>query len=284
MYAVTRFASWSSLKEHFSARPLWVYRGQADANWPLETTLYREAVRNESIQWTSLRSREDWLLYQFRRFAHHYRTDLPPEEDVLDWLALIQHYGGPTRLLDFSYSLYVAAFFAVESASTDAAIWALSLPTLEVATYQRLDFWPTGAIDDMRRANNAKFHELQQTPNKVRTVIHVEPDRMHERLFVQQGLFLAPTDPNEPFLKNMAGAFKASYRTLLSKPEQKWTRSLDNRTAGEYGDPGCIALVKIILPKEDHREILDDLQSMNINAASLFPGLEGFSRSLRYHV
>lgn len=284
MYAVTRFASWSSLKEHFSTRPLWAYRGQADVKWPLETTLYREAVRNDSIQWKSLRSREDWLLYQFRRFAHHYRTDLPPEEDILDWLALIQHYGGPTRLLDFSYSLYVAAFFAVESASTDAAIWALSLPTLEGATYERLDFWPTGAIDDIRRANNAKFQELKQAPNKIRTVIHVEPDRMHERLFVQQGLFLAPTDPNEPFLKNMASAFKTSYRTLLSKPEQKWTRSLDNRTAGEYGDPGYIALVKIILPKEDHREILDDLQSMNINAASLFPGLEGFSRSLRYYV
>jgi len=153
-----------------------------------------------------------------------------------------------------------------------------------MATYERLDFWPTGAIDEMRRANNSKFHELQKKPNGIKTVIHVEPDRMHERLYLQQGLFLAPTDPNGTFLKNMAGAFNVSYRSLESKREQKWTRKLDNRTGSEYGDPGFIAMVKIIIPKEHHREILEDLQSMNISAATLFPGLEGFSRSLRYHV
>lgn len=284
MYAVTRFPSWSKLKERFSERPLWAYRGQADARWPLETTIYREANRNGTLEWKSLPSREQWVLYQFRRFAHHYRTDLPPEEDLLDWLALIQHYGGPTRLLDFSYSLYVAAFFAVEAASTDAAIWALSLPTLEVASYERLDFWPTGAIDETRRANNSKFHELVREPNGIRTVLHVEPDRMHERLFVQQGLFLAPTDPNEPFMKNLASAFKGSYRTMIGKREQRWTSALDGRTHHEYGDPGYVALLKIILPLEQHREILEDLQSMNINSATLFPGLEGFSRSLRFHV
>lgn len=284
MYAVTRFSSWSELKSQFSYRSLWAYRGQGSADWPLETTLYREADRNGSLKWKSLRSREDWLLYQFRRFAHHYRSDLPPEEDILDWLALIQHYGGPTRLLDFSYSLYVAAFFAIETAVGDAAIWAVSLLSLEMATYERLGFWPTGAIDEIRRANNAKFHELQEKPNGIRTIIHVEPDRMHERLYLQQGLFLAPTDPNEPFLENMAGAFKVSHHSLATKREQKWTRALDDRTGAEYGDPGYIAMVKIVIPKEHHREILEDLQSMNISAATLFPGLEGFSRSLRYYV
>ncbi|WP_239249377.1 FRG domain-containing protein [Candidatus Nitrotoga sp. M5] len=284
MFAVTRFSSWSELKTQFSDRPLWAYRGQMDSAWPLETTLYREAARNNSLEWKTLSSREDWLLYQFRRFAHHYCADLPPEKDILDWLALIQHYGGPTRLLDFSYSLYVAAFFAVETAVGDAAIWALSLPTLELATYERLGYWPTGSIDEVRRSNNSKFHELKETPTNVQTVIHVEPDRMHERLFVQQGLFLAPTDPNEPFLKNLGAAFKVRYRSVLTKREQKWTRSLDDRTGNEYGVSGYIALVKIILPKEHHREILEDLMSMNISAATLFPGLEGFSRSLRFHV
>lgn len=284
MYVVTRFSRWSELKSQFSERPLWAYRGQTNSDWPLETTLYREADRNGSLKWASLRSREDWLLYQFRRFAHHYRTDLPSEEDTLDWLALIQHYGGPTRLLDFSYSLYVAAFFAVETAVGDAAIWAINLPTLDIATFECLDFWPEGAIHETRRANNDKFHELLKNPNNIRTVIHVEPDRMHERLYLQQGLFLAPTDPNEPFLKNMAEAFKVSHRSLINRREQKWTRTLDNRTAAEYGESGYIAMVKIIIPREDHHEILEDLKSMNISAATLFPGLEGFSRSLRYHV
>lgn len=284
MFAVTKFSSWSELKSHFSYRPLWAFRGQASAEWPLETNLYREAQRNGSLEYKHLRSREEWILYQFRRFAHHYRSDLPPEKDVLDWLALIQHYGGPTRLLDFSYSLYVAAFFAIETAVEDAAIWAISLSTLEMATYERLDYWPTGGIDEMRRANNEKFHEIQQKSAIASTVIHVEPDRMHERLYLQQGLFLAPTDPNQPFLNNFANAFEASCSSVANKRIQKWTSALNNRTHAEYGDPGYIAMVKIIIPREIHYDILEDLKSMNISAATLFPGLEGFSRSLRYHV
>jgi hypothetical protein len=284
MFAAIHANSWEEVKNNFASRPLWAFRGQADAKWSLETTLYREAVRNDRISWSNLRSRESWLLYQFRRFAHHYRSDLPPEEDVLAWLALIQHYGGPTRLLDFSYSLYVAAFFAVESAESDAAIWAINLSTLESGTYERLDFWPSGAIDDFRRANNDKFHKLIESPSEVQAVIHVEPDQLHERMWTQQGLFLAPTDPNMPFMNNLASAFGKSSVNISQTKTAKWTTSLDSRSWREYGERGYIAVVKIVLPREIHSEILDDLQTMNINAATLFPGLEGFARSLKFHV
>lgn len=267
-----------------SNRALWAFRGQADATWPLETTLYREAVRNGSIESRFLHHREEWLLYQFRRFAHHYRTDLPPEKDTLDWLALVQHYGGPTRLLDFSYSLYVSAFFAVESAVNDSAIWAVNLSTLELATCSRLEYSPAGSIVDWRHAHNEKFQEVIKEPIEQLAVIHVEPDQMHERLYIQQGLFLAPTNPNEPFMKNLSSSFRCRYPTKNGETERKWTRALDNRSYAEYGEKGYISVLKIILPLEWHREILEDLESMNISAATLFPGLEGFSRSLKFYV
>jgi len=37
----------------------------------------------------------------------------------------MQHHGAPTRLLDFSYSIYVAAYSAMESADGDSALWAV---------------------------------------------------------------------------------------------------------------------------------------------------------------
>jgi hypothetical protein len=44
----------------------------------------------------------------------HFLADTPDQDDWLEWIALMQHYGAPTRFLDWTYSLYVAVFFAVE--------------------------------------------------------------------------------------------------------------------------------------------------------------------------
>ena len=70
------------------------------------------------------------MLRQFQRRAHHYCKDLPDFDQKLDWLALMQHYGASTRLLDFSHSFYVAAYFAVENATKDSAVWAVNLDAL----------------------------------------------------------------------------------------------------------------------------------------------------------
>jgi hypothetical protein len=60
---------------------------------------------------------------------------------------------------------------------------------------------------------------------------------------------------------------------------------MDQRTSDEVlSEVGRHAMTKIVLPRSIHRAILEDLWSMNIHAASLFPGLDGFARSLRRHV
>lgn len=287
MFATFRASSWEEVKNSFASRALWAFRGQSDFTWPLETTLYREASTKYDMsetEWLCLQNRESWILYQFSRFAHQLRSDLPPEENVLDWLALIQHYGGPTRLLDFTYSIHIAAFFATESASTDAAVWAIRLSTLESAAHEHLDFHPEGRIDEMRRANNSKFEKLLIQKDAPTAVVHVEPDKMHERLWTQQGLFLAPTNPNEPFMVNLANTFGVDPKTIDFSKEVPWSDDLDERTSLDFREEGYIAAVKIVIPRELHHEILKDLRSVNITAATLFPGLEGFARSLKYHV
>jgi len=284
VFVIYQAASWQEVKEHFADRPLWAFRGQSNSRWSLETTLYREAVRRDGLV-PALASRESWILYQFKRFSQHYRSDLPPENDVLAWLSLIQHYGGPTRLLDFSYSLYVAAFFAVESAENDAAIWAISLDVLELAAHSRLNISASGSIIDFRRANNEKFQELVNRPSDTEAVLHVEPDQLHERMWIQQSLFLAPTCPNKPFMTNLASVFgKKAGSFSRAKKVKEWPQTLEDKSWLDFGEPGCLGVIKIELPREIHREILDDLQAMNINAATLFPGLEGFARSLKYFV
>jgi FRG domain len=76
------------------------------------------------------RPRELAIVREFMRRAHHYVTDVPALRNLIEWLALMQHHGAPTRLLDWTYSLHVAAHFALFKASRlpDAglAIWMIN--------------------------------------------------------------------------------------------------------------------------------------------------------------
>ncbi len=106
----------------------WCFRGQASAEWSLRSSLSRHIEVSKVCEqvWELQESR---IRRIFRRKSHLFLTD-PPQDDELEWLALMQHHGAPTRLLDFTWSPYVAAFFALERATSNAAIWAVNLPLL----------------------------------------------------------------------------------------------------------------------------------------------------------
>lgn len=276
LLAITRAPSWAEVAQVFVGLPGWAFRGQSDATWELETTLYREAQRLDRLSKVKLSDRESWLLYQFGRYAHQHMANLPPKEDILDWFALIQHYGGPTRLLDFTYSFLVAAFFAIETARTDAAVWAICRHELNAATQKHLAFEANGSIHEVRRTHNATFQEAVVSKSLESAVIHVEPDKVNERLWIQQGLFLAPINVDLPFMHNFAAMFGQDSSIVQSVAETPWSKLT------MPFESGAATMVKIILPKDIHGDIRANLKAANINAATLFAGLEGFARSLRF--
>lgn len=109
----------------------WIYRGHADASWNLETSLTRVIERNKLIYpneggWEDKLYAERSSLRTFKSRAHFYIDNLPESLDTLSWLALMQHHGTPTRLLDFTQSIYIAMYFALIDSTTDACIWAIN--------------------------------------------------------------------------------------------------------------------------------------------------------------
>jgi hypothetical protein len=54
---------------------------------------------------------------------------VPDLDDTLEWLALMRHHGAPTRLLDWTYSFFVAVYFACEEAKTNAPCVVYALDT-----------------------------------------------------------------------------------------------------------------------------------------------------------
>ena len=243
--------SWAEFRELAGAPEYrsWAFRGQGDASWPLFSSLSRQflifAVHRDA--WVQQESR---ILRIFRRKAHLLLQHLPPEDDAFEWLALMQHYGAPTRLLDFSWSPFVAAFFALERATTDAAVWAFFPPGINSRRTRTLR--PSQKIkpDEVGPWIPGSYEE-HFLPNAHELAVIGEPHRMNQRLIAQSGTFVMPG--------------------VLHKPLEELV-------------PSDCAVKFILQTSSLRREALADLYNMNISNATLFPGLDGLARSLAFEL
>lgn len=95
----------------------WLFRGQSNSSWKLEPAIDRLVIR----QWQD--EFEDAIFEEFRRTALPYLTKWP--RNKWEWLALAQHHGLPTRLLDWTQNPLAALYFAIEHPNDghDSTVW-----------------------------------------------------------------------------------------------------------------------------------------------------------------
>ena len=163
------------------------YRGQAASDWNLLPSVFRRPGSADAIKET-----ERDQMHTFRSRAGVRYEHKPNFEDIAGWIGLMQHYGLPTRLLDWSRSPLVAAYFALEKylydrtvEPTDACVWMLQ-PHILNDSQGLGDI--TLTIDSGRcrpEIEPAFYHESPES-GKVRAVMASEVDL---RMFVQQGAF-----------------------------------------------------------------------------------------------
>jgi hypothetical protein len=253
-YEVRRLESWSEFLEVItdSRYSDWAFRGHRNEHWPLASALsrYLRTFRVDPPVWAA---QEERILRIFKRKAHHFLDTSPMPDDDFEWLALMQHHGAPTRLLDFTWSPYVAVFFALQRATADAAVWALN--PAQISKPEALQGQQTlfqSNLDPTGKEDFRNYFLKQQIP----FVWVGEPQSMNRRLIAQSGTFAIP------------GILNRSMEEILST----------------YPDPKN-TLVKFVLPSAKIRDRgLRELYRMNITHATLFPDLDGLARSLAYEL
>jgi hypothetical protein len=238
------YDSWAEELHRF--RSSYVYRGLAEKDYELTTTLNRLGESHL----------ERHLLRNFIKYSQ--RAD--SSRNFWTWLALGQHHGLPTRLLDWTYSPLVALHFATSNFmkyDRDGVIWAVDYVS-------SVEFLPdrlrkiikeegahvfTAELLDEGVESLWKLESLRLEP----FVVFFEPRSLDQRIVNQHALF-----------------------SMMSRPDvilSHWLQA-DGRDVRHF---------KIIIPAELKWEVRDKLDQANINERMLFPGLDGLATWLARH-
>ncbi|AIF48139.1 hypothetical protein HY57_13155 [Dyella japonica A8] len=165
-----------------------LYRGISDESYELISSLGRKTGENTGGDVSTL---ERSLMTEFRRLTVPLLVN-PPRTDF-EWLFLAQHYGLPTRLLDWSTNPLVALYFAAaEGDTTDGAF--IHVQTAVTDQYELFDP-STAQFTVEHRAKPMGLFALQPHQG---TVIFVRPRYSDARYLNQKSVFACPADPFTP--------------------------------------------------------------------------------------
>lgn len=224
------------------------FRGVASIAYKLENSFRRTCGTCCQLEYHLMRN--------FRKYAPS------PEKVKLasDWrvLAIGQHYGLPTRLMDWTYSPFVAIHFATADVNyfdEDGAVWQID--------YVKVNKQMPGPLKKVLQEVGANVFTIEMLEEAIpklpefdklsrdNLLLFFEPPSVDARIINQYALFSVMSSPT----------------TLIDD----WLRT----------NPDCFR--RLIIPKELKWEIRDKLDQANINERMLFPGLDGLADWLKRH-
>lgn len=236
--------SWDKTIKRY--RSPYAFRGLSDKSYELKTSLIRLGGQYEQM--------EKHLLRNFRKYSP---KGVVSSDLIWHWLALAQHHGLSTRLLDWTYSPYVAMHFAtsnLERYNLDGVIWCVNFnktnQLLPLKLSKLLEEEGSNVFtSEMLGSICQGLSDLEKISSKGNFVLFLEPPSLDERIVNQFAFFSLMSDP----------------AIILSQ----WLE--------DHPD----FYFRIIIPSSLKWEIRDKLDQANITERVLFPGLDGLSAWLR---
>jgi hypothetical protein len=236
--------------KNFEPSQYW-YRGVSKKNYDLKPKMYRKSGFEAVRKFVRTNTNEDEIKRAFKSSATQLMTESHLPADEKGWYFLMQHYGAPTRLLDWTDGALLALYFAVRELRRprDAAVWVLDPAWLNEQMLGENEESPlTGIALPEWKDTDPWFPAAFEDARHPKRPLALDPPHVARRVSVQRGHF------------TVHGTDRRGLDRLVGKKDSR--------------------LVKIIVGKAGVADILDDLETLGIAETTIFPDLEGLSREL----
>ena len=184
------------MKKSVEKKIQFAWRGQVDAGWPLHSSLYRRIGLTEGFtpDEEKFSKVEHEILVELHKWGLH-STNHSGRLSILNQLAILQHYGAPTRLVDISFNAWVGAWFAVEEKwsngsvtheEVDARLFAIDVSGRLINEIENMRQWEDDLHRPWGRNGTAPIDKKEWTTN----VFAWRPPSLDARISAQNGGFL----------------------------------------------------------------------------------------------
>lgn len=248
--------------------PKFIYRGHADHNeYDLVPGIFRWRKISEGYSTTEYSQMEFNVLTDFISEACRFIKDVP-SGDIPAWLEIAQHFGVPTRLLDFTQNPLVALYFACSDLrNTQASVWIINEPTynriffgeLPIVQASKSQFFVSKIVTDEIVQQDFWQHD---NSNYIQYPWIYKPYYREDRMNLQSSIFMLWGADRRKLTDFMQPRF---YMTDKDQVENK--------------DTGVIC--NILIPNSKKHEILEQLNLCGVNEKFIYPGLDGVGRYIK---
>ena len=266
------------------------WRGQIDAAWPLHNSLYRRLMltKSKAITEADLYKAESEILAEIHRWGLH-APQGTGRLSILRQLAMLQHYGSPTRLVDISFNAWIGAWFAVEKKwdngsviheDKDARLFAIDITDRLINENELNRKWE----DDFSRPWRPNRQDALNQKEWTTSVYAWKPSNLDGRFFAQNGGFLLGGVPASIKLNGKPLQFPKSPKQIDGRWKIEEVRNscclalrphLFDPTHGEVSEG---ALYTFRIAAKAKVEIRNRLEKMfGYKHSTIYPDFTGFS-------
>ncbi len=258
----------------------YIYRGVGDEKYQLLPSIFRKVTHqysdDEFMVVTNYKylahSTEKKVLQDFIAEAAGYIKDIPTT-DFFRWAEYAQHFGAPTRLLDWTSNPLVALFFAcINAEDRDGALWILHESNFRSYSLMNSQL----GDEEKEKINKLSYKDM------FNSIFSGSKQIVREYPVIYQPYYVDNRMGAQSSKLMFWGTRQEALEEMIPQRNYLVIQNPDNGEYFNYGNQNQEVILKLMVRKQVKQGILRQLENVGVNYKTLFPGLDGIGKYIEH--